>query len=174
MLIATASAITKSVYVIPDMKGCSIKTRQGSTADRRGKGSWAKLIGGTIRMRATLYFLTFCGLLSRPLSSVSITDQLHSCVQGQVSQPSPNDLNTQSVSIIFPTPRPAFSSSHWDNALDVAERPSGGHFLSWIYCSFYCMCCSCRTREGQLCICSISSAYDHWQVCHRIYVSVFI
>ena len=59
------------------------QNKSGSTADGREKGSWAELIGGTRRVRAIFYFLTFPGWLWRPLSSVSIADQVHSCVQAR-------------------------------------------------------------------------------------------
>lgn len=70
---------------------------------------------------------------------------------------SPNDLSTQSVSIIPPTPRPAFSSSHLDKSLDVAGQLSRGHFLSWWCGIYYCTCCTC----------TISLPSDYTGMCHR-------
>lgn len=80
MLIANAS-ISEIVYVIHDMEGWFIKTRINYWQE--GKVSWDKLIGGSIRVRVVPYFLTLCSWLSHPVSSVNITDQLHSCVQAR-------------------------------------------------------------------------------------------
>lgn len=69
---------------------------------------------------------------------------------------SPNDLSTQSVSIIPPTPRSAFSSSHLDNSLDVAGQPSSGHFFSWRCGIYYRTCCTC----------TVSLPCDYASQCH--------
>lgn len=130
-----------------------------------GKGSWAKLIGGTIRVRAILYFLTFCGSLFAPsLLSVSITDQVHSCVQaGSRSRSEWSQRTICLYNIPNPTTLP-FSSSHWDNALDVAGQQSSGLFLSWKYCSWYCMCWAGRADLHYMQCFGILLAYNHVQV----------
>lgn len=127
-----------------------------------GKGRWAKLIGGTIRVRAILYFLTFCGSLFAPFSSLSVS--LISCTAAYRPGPAagPNDPNIQSVSIIFPTPQPCrfhlhTEIMHWTWQASEAVDTS---------CHEYTVAGTvCAGQGGQICTtCSVLLAYSHVQV----------
>lgn len=88
--------LSASTWVINHgTKVCFIKTRINNW--QVGKGSRAKMIGATIRVRAILYILTFC---FHTISALTVLLIRWAAVCRPGPAAGPNDLSTQSVSII--------------------------------------------------------------------------
>lgn len=121
-------------------------------ADRRQKGRRAKMIGATARLRAMLYSLTFCIWLSLcTLSALTISLISWAAVYRPGPSDSPNDLSTQSVSIIPPPHTLPFHLHTWiihwlwqgswavdtsfhDNVASITPALASHYFIALWFC----------------------------------------